>query len=65
VPLKRARRNLLIVGRDPVAVETVGSVVVGEDPHTLPTIATAMERGLGEADVTLIEILGDAVEGVV
>jgi uncharacterized protein (DUF362 family) len=65
VPLKRARRDLLIIGRDPVAVETVGSVVAGEDPHTFPTIATAMEQGLGEADVTRIEILGDAVEGVV
>jgi len=28
----RERKNILFVGRDPVAVETVGSGIVGEEP---------------------------------
>ena len=60
-PLPRERRDLLVVGRDPVAVETVGSLLAGEEPLSIPSIAVARERGLGESDISRIEILGESI----
>jgi uncharacterized protein (DUF362 family) len=59
VPLERERRDLLVVGRDPVAVETVGSLLAGEDPLSIPTLALARERKLGETDINHIKIVGE------
>lgn len=58
-PLERERKNLLVVGRDPVAVETVGSLLVGEDPLSIPQIKVANDKNLGEADIKRITVLGD------
>jgi hypothetical protein len=65
VPLQRARTNLLVVGRDPVAVDTVGSVLVGEDPQAIPAIAVAAARRLGKADITKIEVVGEPLDRLV
>jgi len=61
-PLDRERRDLLVVGRDPVAVETIGCVLAGQDPLSVPQIVTAKQRKLGETDPTLIEILGESIK---
>jgi uncharacterized protein (DUF362 family) len=61
-PLRRERRDFLIVGRDPVAVETVGSLLVGETPLTIPSLAVAKQRGLGETDIENIEVVGESLE---
>lgn len=63
-PMDRERRDLLVVGRDPVAVETVGSIFVGGDPLSIPAIAVARDRKLGEANINRIEILGESVENL-
>jgi hypothetical protein len=62
VALPRTRANLLVVGRDPVAVETVGSVLVDEDPTAIPAIDVAAARGLGEADLARIEVVGEPLD---
>lgn len=61
-PLLRERRDLLVVGRDAVAVETVGAVLVDEDPLSIPSLAVAKNRKLGETDINRIEVLGEPLE---
>jgi uncharacterized protein (DUF362 family) len=56
-PLSRERRDLLVVGRDPAAVETIGCVLVGQDPLSVHQMVVAKQRRLGEIDLNRIEIL--------
>lgn len=64
-PLPREQRNFLLVGRDPVAVETVGSLLVGKTPLTIPSLAVVKQRGLGETDIKNIEVVGEPLEAFV
>lgn len=59
---KCVRLDLLIVGRDAVAVEVVGCLIAGLKPENNPTIQEFAKRGLGEADPAKIEIVGIAPE---
>jgi len=61
---KQIESNVLIVGRDAVAVEAVGFAILGIDPLKIPLIQKAMKRGLGEGDMTKIEVLGCSFESV-
>ncbi len=54
----RVKTNLLVVGTDAVAVETVGYMLVGMKPERLATIQSFANRGLGVAELNDIEILG-------
>jgi len=65
VPLERERKDLLIVGRDPVAVETVGSTLAEEDPLSIPSLAIARERKLGETDINRIQVVGEDLKNLV
>ncbi len=56
--------NVLVVGRDAVAVEAVGAVLVGLNPEKMPVIQEAMKRGLGEGDVEKIRVLGNSIESL-
>jgi len=59
VPMERERRNLLVIGRDPLAVEKVGSLLAEEDPLSIPALAVANERKLGETDINRIQVVGE------
>jgi len=59
---KKIEANLLLVGRDAVAVEAVGAFLVGLEPNKIPVIQEAMKRGLGEGNLKNIEVLGNSVE---
>jgi len=61
---KPTRANVLLVGRDAVAVETVGATLVGLKPKEMPLIQEAIKRGLGEGNTEKIEILGLSIESV-
>lgn len=50
--------NVLIVGRDAVAVEVIGAVLSGLKPEKVQPIAEFVRRSLGEVDLKHIEILG-------
>jgi uncharacterized protein (DUF362 family) len=50
--------NTILVGRDAVAVETVGAKLAGLDPEKMPVIQEFAKRGLGETKIENIEILG-------
>jgi uncharacterized protein (DUF362 family) len=54
--------NILVVGRDAIAVEAVGFAALGYDPENVPVIKEAMNRGLGEGNVGKIQILGTPIE---
>jgi uncharacterized protein (DUF362 family) len=65
VPLDKEERNLLVVGRDPVAVETIGCLIASQDPLTIPALVVAKERSLGETNVDYIEIVGESIPAIV
>ena len=58
---KGINTNVLLVGRDAVAVETIGAALVDLNPEEMPLIQEAVKRGLGEGDVKRIEVLGDFI----
>jgi len=61
---KGIKTNVLLVGRDAVAVEAVGTTLVGLNPEKIPVIKEAMNRGLGEGDVEKIKVLGSSIESL-
>jgi uncharacterized protein (DUF362 family) len=52
------RMNIILVGRDAVAVETVGATLAGLSPEKMPVIQEFAKRGLGETEIEDIEVLG-------
>jgi uncharacterized protein (DUF362 family) len=59
---KMLNAGILLVGRDAVAVDAVGAVLVGLNPMKMPIIKEAFDRGLGEANMQNIEVLGNSFE---
>jgi len=62
--VKSLNTNVLVVGRDAVAVETVGVTLVGLKPEKMPVIQEAVSRGLGERDINVIEFLGNSIKNI-
>lgn len=56
--------NLILAGRDMVAVDAVGGKIIGFDPAEVLTTMYAAERGLGEADLNKIEVVGESIASV-
>lgn len=54
--------DLLIVGADPVATDTVASAIMGFDPEKVPTLRLANQLGLGTNNLHEIEIKGEEIE---
>jgi hypothetical protein len=54
--------NILIAGFDAVAVEAVGAVLAGMKPEKVQCIPEFVRRGLGEADLDNIDIVGISAE---
>jgi len=58
----RVKMNTLIVGRDAIAVETVGATLAGLNPDKMPILKEAIKRHLGEGNLDAIEIVGSSLE---
>lgn len=56
--------NVIVVGRDAVAVEAIGATLVGLKPKKMPIIKEAMNRGFGEGDVGKIKVQGIPIESL-
>ncbi|HID62419.1 MAG TPA: DUF5107 domain-containing protein, partial [Anaerolineae bacterium] len=56
--------KLVMAGRDPVAVDTVGALVIGYDPASISYLPLAQQTGLGTMDVSHIRVLGRPVAEV-
>lgn len=59
--LYRVKMNTLIVGRDAIAVETVGATLAGLNPDKMPILKEAVKRHLGEGNLDAIEIVGSSM----
>ncbi|NQT05899.1 MAG: DUF362 domain-containing protein [Dehalococcoidia bacterium] len=53
---------LLLVSADAVAVDAVGCALMGIDPNTVPTVTLGAAAGLGENDLTRIDIIGEELK---
>jgi uncharacterized protein (DUF362 family) len=60
----RVKMNTLIVGRDAIAVETVGAVLAGAKLDKMTVLKEAVKRRLGEGNIDNIEIVGSSLEKV-
>ena len=63
-PEGRVRMNTLVVGRDAVAVDTVGATLAGLKPEKMTVIQEFVKRGLGEGLLKNIEIVGASIESL-
>ena len=58
------RMDLIIAGEDPVAVDRVGSAIIGRGLDSAKYLGLAASKGLGTADLEQIEIIGSSIEEV-
>lgn len=61
---KGIKANVLIVGRDAVAVDAVGATIMGMKTEKMPILQEAIRRKLGEGDVRKIQVLGASIDSV-
>ncbi|MGC9332709.1 MAG: DUF362 domain-containing protein, partial [Anaerolineae bacterium] len=50
--------GIILAGRDVVAVDTMGALVMGYDPTAIPYLVLAAEAGLGTTNTGLIHVAG-------
>lgn len=58
------KMDLLVAGQDMVAVDTVGTAIMGIDPRTVKYLTIADERGLGVSNLDEIHVLGERIDDV-
>ena len=56
--------RLILAGRDAVAVDTIGALVMGYNPQSIPYLGWAAGAGLGTNDVAHIAVRGQRVSQV-
>lgn len=56
--------NLIIASEDPVAIDRVGSAIIGYNPDKVKYLKYAEEKGLGTANLDNIEIIGESIDDV-
>jgi uncharacterized protein (DUF362 family) len=61
---KPVTMNLILAGKDLVAVDAVSARLIGYDPRETLLTVNAAERGLGVMDPAQIEIVGERLEDV-
>ena len=52
----------LLISADPLALDAVGVAMLGRDIRSLPAYAASVRDGIGEADLSRIEVCGDYSE---
>jgi uncharacterized protein (DUF362 family) len=56
--------NVIIAGVDMVAVDTIGSAVMGLDPNTIKHVQLAAKRGIGISNLDHIDVIGEMIKTV-
>jgi uncharacterized protein (DUF362 family) len=56
--------DIVLIGRDAVAVETVGATLAGLNPQKMPILQEFVKRNLGEGNLRNIEIVGASFENL-
>lgn len=54
--------NVLVAGRNPVAVDAVGAMLMGFDPKDIPVLAMASREGLGGCDRESLTLVGTPID---
>ncbi|MCD6574288.1 DUF362 domain-containing protein [Candidatus Aerophobetes bacterium] len=57
--------GVIVVSRDVVAADTVASTIMGIDPSEIEYIKLAEKEGLGCADLSRIEVVGERLENLI
>ena len=55
------QHNIVICGADPVAVDAIGSSIMGFNPEDLEYLQLAALKRLGEIDVRKVEVVGESL----
>jgi uncharacterized protein (DUF362 family) len=58
----KIRTNLLIVGRDAVAIDTISAILLGGNLKKMPVLRKAKKRNIGTWDINKIEVVGSSLE---
>ena len=58
------RMDVIVAGEDPVAVDCVGSAIIGYGPEKAKYLKFSEKKGLGTANMEEIEIIGANIEDV-
>jgi len=56
--------DLIVAGKDPVAVDTVSSSIMGFEPGEDETAKASFESGIGTLNMNEIEVVGETISGV-
>jgi len=56
--------NTIIAGKDYMAVDTVALQIADRTPLEIPYLKPAVERGIGESDLSKIDVVGTPIEDV-
>ena len=56
--------NMILVSRDPVALDAVATTIMGFEPERIRHLAYAAHKGLGQLDLEHIEIVGEELSAV-
>ena len=56
--------DLVIAGKDPVAVDSITGLLMGIEPEQIETTRLAAELGIGVMDPALIEVAGESISAV-
>jgi hypothetical protein len=56
--IKDPPMGLILAGRDVVAVDTVGALVMGYDPRAIPYLQLGAQNGVGTTDTSYIQVAG-------
>jgi uncharacterized protein (DUF362 family) len=56
--------DTVLIGKDAVAVETVGAALAGLNPEKMPILQEFVKRNLGEGNLKNIEIVGASLENL-
>ena len=62
---KPRNMNLVMAGTDAVAIDAVAAAIVGLEPFDIAVTKEASKAGLGEADLSKVELAGDGIEGFI
>ena len=60
--MKVSERDVVVAGADQVAVDAVCARLMGFDPMEIPFLRLAQERGLGQAELDGIHVVGEDLE---
>jgi uncharacterized protein (DUF362 family) len=56
--------NLIVAGRNPVSVDSVGAAIMGYDAQQIEQLALMASKGLGEIDLARLRIMGMPISEV-